>query len=217
MHFQSPFSVAPASATLAVNACVQISVDFDPQTVGDHAAELVVHYDTGEQLHGTSSSSSESIYPTHTPSSHPPSSLPPTLPPPFLLPSLHSGETVYTQLHGSANDVNVRLDRSSITLKDTFIGLSSQRSELVCVCTTDSIQPPCFGTDVYLWCPLLLPTSSPTSTSPPSRLLPSLLLLLFPVHFSPRTVMLHNRSGVVVHYQWKAFGSRAEEEMQREM
>jgi len=114
MHFQSPFSVAPASATLAVNACVQISVDFDPKTAGDHAAELVVHYDTGE--------------------------------------------TVYTQLHGSANDVNVRLDRSSITLKDTFIGLSSQRS-----------------------------------------------------------VTLHNRSGVVVHYQWKAFGSRAEEEMQREI
>lgn len=150
--------------------------------------------------------------------------LPPNLPPPFPPPSLHSGETVYTQLHGSANDVNVRLDRSSITLKDTFIGLSSQRSELVCVCITDSNQPPCFGTDVHLWCPLLLPTSSPTSTSPPSHLLPlpsvhspSPFLLLFSVHFSPRSVTLHNRSGVVVHYQWKAFGSRAEEEMQREM
>lgn len=109
--------------------------------------------------------------------------LPPTLPPPFLPPSLHSGETVYTQLHGSANDVNVRLDRSSITLKDTFIGLSSQRS-------------------------LSLPPFH--SPSP-------LLLLLFLVYFSPRSVTLHNRSGVVVHYQWKAFGSRAEEEMQRKM
>ena len=146
--------------------------------------------------------------------------LPPTLPPPFLPPSLHSGETVYTQLHGSANDVNVRLDRSSITLKDTFIGLSSQRSELVCVCITDSNQPPCFGTDVpppaaHFLSHIHFP--SLPSTSPPSRPLPPLLLLLFPVHFSPRSVTLHNRSGVVVHYQWKAFGSRAEEEMQREM
>ena len=34
---------------------------------------------------------------------------------------------MYTQLYGSAIDVNVRLDRSSILLENTFIGLSSQR------------------------------------------------------------------------------------------
>ena len=40
--------MTPATATLAVNACMQIGVDFVPQKVGDHAAELVIHYDTGE-------------------------------------------------------------------------------------------------------------------------------------------------------------------------
>lgn len=57
--------------------------------------------------------------------------LPAPPPLPLLLPL--TGEDVYTQLYGSANDINIRLDRSSITLKDTFIGLSSQRSGSVCV------------------------------------------------------------------------------------
>ena len=34
---------------------------------------------------------------------------------------------MYVQLYGSATDVNVRLDKSSIMLDNTFIGLSSQR------------------------------------------------------------------------------------------
>ena len=38
-----------------------------------------------------------------------------------------AGEDVYTQLYGSASDVNVRLDRSSIILENTYIGLSTQR------------------------------------------------------------------------------------------
>ena len=32
-----------------------------------------------------------------------------------------------------------------------------------------------------------------------------------------RSVTIHNRSDVVVHYQWKAFASEGEEDMQREM
>ena len=35
--------------------------------------------------------------------------------------------------------------------------------------------------------------------------------------FSPRSVTLHNRSSVVVHYQWKAFSSEADEDIQRQM
>ena len=68
-----------------------------------------------------------------------------------------SGEEVCAQLYGSSTDVNVRLDRSSLTLDSTYLGLSSQRS-----------------------------------------------------------VVIHNRSNVVVHYQWKAFASELEEEVRRQ-
>jgi hydrocephalus-inducing protein len=67
-----------------------------------------------------------------------------------------TGESVYSLLHGSSVDVNVRLDRSSLKLENTYIKLSTQRS-----------------------------------------------------------VVLHNRSKVVVHYQWKAFSSVEEEEAQK--
>ena len=101
-------------ATLEVNACMQINIGFTPAKIGDHAAELIIRYDTEEEI--------------------------------------------YTQLYGSARDVNIRLDRSSIIMEDTFIGLSSQRS-----------------------------------------------------------VVLYNRSDVVVHFEWKAFASRMEENVQKEM
>ena len=44
-----------------------------------------------------------------------------------LLIHYSTGETVYTKLYGSAKDVNVYLDRSSIIMDDTYFGLSSQR------------------------------------------------------------------------------------------
>ena len=110
----SPFSVSPSTATLDINACMQVNIDFTPTKTGDHTGELVLRYNTGEE--------------------------------------------VYTQLYGSARDTNVRLDRSSITMEDTYIGLSSQRS-----------------------------------------------------------VVLHNRSDVVVHFEWKAFSSKMEEDMQKEV
>ena len=93
---------------------MQVSIDFTPAKTGDHSGELVLRYNTGEE--------------------------------------------VYTRLHGSARDVNVRLERSSITMEDTYIGLYSQRS-----------------------------------------------------------VVIHNRSDVVVHFEWKAFASELEENMQKEM
>ena len=39
----------------------------------------------------------------------------------------NTGETIYTKLYGNATDVNVRLDKSSISVENTFIGLSSHR------------------------------------------------------------------------------------------
>ena len=69
----------------------------------------------------------------------------------------YPGEEVYTQLYGTAINVNVTLDRSSLVLDDTYLSLSSQRS-----------------------------------------------------------VIIHNRSDVVVHYQWKAFASELEEDFRRQ-
>lgn len=39
-----------------------------------------------------------------------------------------AGEDVYAEIYGSASDVSVRLDRSSIALESAYIGLSTQRS-----------------------------------------------------------------------------------------
>lgn len=75
--------MAPPTATLAVNGCMQATISFTPKQVGEHSGELQLRYD--------------------------------------------SGETVYTKLYGSANDVNVRLDKSSVSMENTFIGLSSHR------------------------------------------------------------------------------------------
>ena len=36
---------------------------------------------------------------------------------------------MYVQLHGTAVDVNVRLDKGSILMENTYIGLCSQRLE----------------------------------------------------------------------------------------
>ena len=37
------------------------------------------------------------------------------------------GESVYSSLHGSSVDVNVRLERNSVKLENTYIGLCTQR------------------------------------------------------------------------------------------
>ncbi|XP_068458365.1 hydrocephalus-inducing protein homolog isoform X2 [Clinocottus analis] len=54
---QSPFSVTPSCGTLDVGENMQVTVDFNPMTVGVHSQELLLHYHTGEdvyiELHGT--------------------------------------------------------------------------------------------------------------------------------------------------------------------
>ncbi|XP_058135740.1 hydrocephalus-inducing protein homolog isoform X1 [Dasypus novemcinctus] len=45
-----PFSVEPSIGTLNVGETMQLEVDFEPQTVGNHSEKLIVHYDTGEKV-----------------------------------------------------------------------------------------------------------------------------------------------------------------------
>ena len=46
----SPFSVVPSTASLEVGAFMQVDVHFTPRTVGDHGGELVVRYESGEEV-----------------------------------------------------------------------------------------------------------------------------------------------------------------------
>ncbi|XP_061629909.1 hydrocephalus-inducing protein homolog [Phyllopteryx taeniolatus] len=54
---QSPFSVTPSSGTLDVGESMQVTVAFNPMTAGDHRQDLLLYYDTGEDvyisLHGS--------------------------------------------------------------------------------------------------------------------------------------------------------------------
>ncbi|XP_069073573.1 hydrocephalus-inducing protein homolog [Pleurodeles waltl] len=47
----SPFSVEPSVGTLAIAESMQVTVAFQAQEIGDHSEDLVVHYDTGENIH----------------------------------------------------------------------------------------------------------------------------------------------------------------------
>ncbi|KAM9351908.1 hydrocephalus-inducing protein homolog [Symphorus nematophorus] len=50
LHTQRPFSVMPSSGTLDAGESMQVTVDFNPMTVGDHSQDLIVHYHTGEDV-----------------------------------------------------------------------------------------------------------------------------------------------------------------------
>ncbi|CAM9161005.1 unnamed protein product [Bubo scandiacus] len=109
---ESPFSVDPSIGTLGIGDAMQVTVEFHPLKTGDHSSSLVVHYDTGEDIH--------------------------------------------TSLYGAAVDVNIRLARSSLTVEKTYLTLSNHRS-----------------------------------------------------------VVIHNRSEIIVHFQWKAFVTQEEEDCQK--
>ncbi|CAM9155734.1 unnamed protein product [Bubo scandiacus] len=109
---ESPFSVDPSIGTLGIGDAMQVTVEFHPLKTGDHSSSLVVHYDTGEDIH--------------------------------------------TSLYGAAVDVNIGLARSSLTVEKTYLTLSNHRS-----------------------------------------------------------VVIHNRSEIIVHFQWKAFVTQEEEDYQK--
>ena len=75
----------------------------------------------------------------------------------FILAFFYSGEDVHVCAYGAAVDANVRLDKNSLRIENTFISMANQR-----------------------------------------------------------TVTISNRSDVIVHYQWKPFATREEEEQQKE-
>eukprot|EP00064_Thunnus_orientalis_P014555 superscaffoldBa00002544_g14601 len=52
LHTQRPFSVTPSSGTLDVGESMQVTVDFNPMTTGDHRQDLLLHYHTGERKSG---------------------------------------------------------------------------------------------------------------------------------------------------------------------
>ncbi|NWU55618.1 HYDIN protein, partial [Dromas ardeola] len=66
------------------------------------------------------------------------------------------GEDIHTSLYGAAVDVNIRLDRNSLTVEKTYLTLSNHRS-----------------------------------------------------------VVIHNRSEIIAHFQWKAFVTQEEEDQQK--
>ncbi|XP_061450040.1 hydrocephalus-inducing protein homolog isoform X1 [Rhineura floridana] len=110
---ERPFSVEPSIGTLAIKETTQFTVDFHPQKSGSHREDLIVHYDTGEDIH--------------------------------------------VRLYGAATDVNVRLDKNSLTVEKTYITLANQRS-----------------------------------------------------------VIIHNRSDIIAHFQWKVFATQEEEEQKKQ-
>uniref|UniRef100_A0A8C3T1C3 HYDIN axonemal central pair apparatus protein n=1 Tax=Chelydra serpentina TaxID=8475 RepID=A0A8C3T1C3_CHESE len=112
ISLQSPFSVEPCIGTLGVGKTMQLTVEFQPLEIGDHSKDLIVHYDTGEDIH--------------------------------------------ISLYGAATDVNVRLDKNSLTIEKTYVTLANQRS-----------------------------------------------------------VLIHNRSDIIAHFQWKVFVTQEEEERQK--
>ncbi|XP_074766380.1 hydrocephalus-inducing protein homolog [Athene noctua] len=48
---ESPFSVDPSIRTLGIGDAMQVTVEFHPLKTGDHSGSLVVHNDTGEDIH----------------------------------------------------------------------------------------------------------------------------------------------------------------------
>ncbi|NXS73554.1 HYDIN protein, partial [Pandion haliaetus] len=84
---QSPFSVDPSIGTLGIGDAMQVTVEFHPLKTGDHFRSLIVHYDTGEDIH--------------------------------------------TSLYGAAVDVNIRLDRNSLTVEKTYLTLSNHRTVVI--------------------------------------------------------------------------------------
>ncbi|XP_073515931.1 hydrocephalus-inducing protein homolog isoform X2 [Phyllobates terribilis] len=85
---QRPFQVEPVSSVLDAGNSMQVSIEFQPMELGDHRHQMVIHYDTGEDLH--------------------------------------------VALYGAAADMNMRLDKNSLTIEKTFLSLANQRTVTIC-------------------------------------------------------------------------------------
>ncbi|XP_033930017.1 hydrocephalus-inducing protein homolog [Melopsittacus undulatus] len=47
----APFSVDPSIGTLGVGEAMQVTVEFHPPKTGVYTSPMIVHYDTGEDVH----------------------------------------------------------------------------------------------------------------------------------------------------------------------
>ncbi|KAM6252821.1 hydrocephalus-inducing protein homolog [Porphyrio hochstetteri] len=198
---QSPFSVDHSVGTLGIGDAVQVTVDFHPLKTGDHCGSLLVHYDTGirvtpqlifcrwlgeavtqEQKPGGRLSlsvraeiSQDSAGKLRRRRIQAEPALERECP---LRARLRNGlygcyrlqaegvglqdgggqagENTNTNLYGAAVNVNIRLEKKSVTFENTYLRQSNRRS-----------------------------------------------------------VVIQNRSAIIAHFQWKAFGTQ-EEEDQRE-
>eukprot|EP00116_Pleurobrachia_bachei_P004133 sb/3464395/ len=106
---EEPYSVAPSHGSLGVGGSMQVHVTFDPLVTGTHINDMVLQYDTGENI--------------------------------------------AIELSGNATDANIRLEKNQIKMESTYITLSTQK-----------------------------------------------------------TFTIHNRSNIVVRYEWKKYASRSKEE-----
>ncbi|XP_076808093.1 hydrocephalus-inducing protein homolog isoform X2 [Clavelina lepadiformis] len=79
-----PFAVSSASGNLAVGDSMQATLEFKPVKVGDHQKDLILKYDTGENI--------------------------------------------YVTLYGASIDANVRLDKSTLRVDNTYISMANQRA-----------------------------------------------------------------------------------------
>nr|XP_057932234.1 hydrocephalus-inducing protein homolog isoform X2 [Doryrhamphus excisus] len=62
LHTESPFSVTPSCGSLDVGESMQVTVAFNPMTLGDHRQDLLLHYDTGEDVRISLQGSCEELY-----------------------------------------------------------------------------------------------------------------------------------------------------------
>ncbi|XP_065519818.1 hydrocephalus-inducing protein-like [Lathamus discolor] len=83
----SPFSVDPSIGTLGIGEAMEVTVEFHPPKTGVYTSPMIVHYDTGEDVHKS--------------------------------------------LCGTAVNVNIRLDKSSLTVEKTSVTLSKLRSLVI--------------------------------------------------------------------------------------
>ncbi|XP_065519814.1 hydrocephalus-inducing protein-like [Lathamus discolor] len=83
----SPFSVDPSIGTLGVGEAMEVTVEFHPPKTGVYTSPMIVHYDTGEDVHKS--------------------------------------------LCGTAVNVNIRLDKSSLTVEKTSVTLSKLSSLVI--------------------------------------------------------------------------------------
>ncbi|ORX48158.1 hypothetical protein BCR36DRAFT_329786 [Piromyces finnis] len=78
-----PFKVVPSDGYLDIGESMQIEVKFEPEKVGSYEGEMLLEYDTGEE--------------------------------------------VYINVYGSADDVNIRLEKQILQMDNTYINLVSMK------------------------------------------------------------------------------------------